>query len=110
MPSTASSNESRRYPRMAVDCVIDYRHVEYDQPIQGQAKNISGNGMLFLADREISVGSLLEIQVRPGNPSIPALDAVVEVVRIKSVDDGRAPRTSGTPSNFEIGAVIVSMK
>lgn len=109
MPNTASSNESRRYPRMAVDCVIDYRHVEHDQSVQGQAKNISGNGMLFLADREITVGSLLEIQVRPGNPSIPALDAVVEVVRINSIADDRAT-VSEIPSNFEIGAVIVSMK
>lgn len=110
MPNTASSNESRRYPRMAVDCVIDYRHVEHDQPVQGQAKNISGNGMLFIADREITVGSLLEIQVRPGNPSIPALDAVVEVVRISSVGDRQMARASETPSNFEVGAVIVSMK
>jgi len=108
MPSTASSNESRRYPRMAVDCEIDYRHVDQGQALQGRARNISGNGMLFLSDQELSVGSLLEIQVRPGNPSIPALDAVVEVVRINSRDEP-AP-ISDESSNYEVGAVIVSMK
>jgi len=94
---------------MAVDCEIDFRHVEQGQPETGQAKNISGNGMLFLSGREIQVGSLLEIQVRPGNPSIPALDAVVEVVRINTVDD-QAKVVAEASSNYEVGAVIVSMK
>jgi len=93
---------------MVVDCEIDVRHIEHNKSVRGQAKNISGNGMLFVSDSEISVGSLLEIQVRPGNPSIPALDAVVEVVRIKTVDE--QDRAVDDSSNYEVGAVIVSMK
>jgi len=94
---------------MAIDCEIDYRHVDQGQPLQGRARNISGNGMLFVSEQEISVGSLLEIQVKPGNPSIPALDAVVEVVRINSRGE-QALASNESSNNYEVGAVIVSMK
>ncbi len=112
MQNSASQKENRRYPRMAVDCAINFRKVDQDEPELGQARNISGNGMLFISEREISVGSLLEIQVKPGNPSIPALDAIVEVVRVNSGDAMPEPEAPAaqTSSEYEVGAVILSMK
>ena len=95
---------------MAGNGEIVFRNVGNEEIITGLAKNIGGNGMLFVSDGEISVGSLLEIQVRPGNPSIPALDAVVEVVRINSVDDRDRAKVAESASSYEVGAVIVSMK
>ncbi len=107
MQSAMTPQENRRFPRMVIDCPIEYRPIDSDEPRQGQARNISGNGMLFVAhERERpTVGSILEIQVRPGHPSIPALDALVEIVRVQET----AP-PGGGDEDFEIGAVILSMK
>ncbi len=110
MQSAMTPRENRRFPRMVVDCPIEYRPVDSDEARQGLARNISGNGMLFVArERERPVvGAVLEVQVRPGHPSIPALDALVEIVRVQETTD--ASGSLETDGDFEIGAVILSMK
>jgi len=111
--------ENRKYPRMAIDCGITYRYLEGESAAdevesvrQAVAKNISGNGMLFVADEEPEIGALLEIKIQPGTLSIPTLDALVEVIR---VNPGRQRAAEvgvyGNNSHrFEVAALIKSMK
>ena len=108
--------ENRKYPRMAVDCGITYQHLERAPdpdigPRQAVVKNISGNGMLFVADEEPVVGDLLEIKIQPGTLSIPTLDALVEVIRVNRGQPlGVEMDTSGDSALFEVAALIKSMK
>lgn len=97
--------ENRKYPRMAIDCGITYRYVDTDQVKEAVAKNISGNGLLFIADEEPAVGSLMEIRIQPGTLSIPPLKAIVEVVRVEA---SAAVREGG--GRFGIAAMIHSME
>ncbi len=110
MHSAATPHENRRFPRMAIDCPIEYRLADGGELHIGQAKNISGNGMLFFANDMAppDIGSLMEIQVRPGHPSIPALDAVVEIIRV--TDNACDKQGKTRRCGCEIGAVILSMK
>lgn len=97
--------ENRRYPRMAIDCGITYRCVDGEEVRQGVAKNISGNGLMFVADEKPSLGTLMEVRIQPGTLSIPTLKAIVEVVRVDSTvslveGDGR----------YGVAAMIHSME
>jgi hypothetical protein len=100
--------ENRKYPRMTIDCSIIYRYVDDDSDRRAVAKNISGNGMLFVADKGLQVGDLLEIKIQPGTLSIPTLDAVVEVVRVHPGDHQESVNIQET--YFEVAAMIRSMK
>ncbi len=100
--------ENRKYPRMTIDCGITYRGVEVagresrtgagpggmeaGEERQGVAKNISGNGLMFLADEPLAVGSFIEVKIQPGTLSIPPFKAIVEVVRVDATvaaEEGR---------------------
>lgn len=96
--------ENRKFPRMSIDCGITYRHVDTEQIREAVAKNISGNGLLFLADEKPPLGTLMEVRIQHGTLSIPSLKAIVEVVR---VDAGAAGQDGG---QFGVAAVIRSME
>jgi len=97
--------ENRKYPRMSIDCGITYRHVDAEQIREAVAKNISGNGLLFVADEEPPLGTLMEVRIQHGSLSIPSLKAIVEVVRV----DGAAA-VAEADGQFGIAAVIRSME
>ncbi len=101
--------ENRKFPRMTIDCGITYRYVEEDADREAVARNISGNGMLFVANEEPRIGDLLEVKIQPGTLSIPTLGAVVEVVR---VCPGPSDALEGEDSAacFEVATMIHSMK
>ncbi|HFQ92270.1 MAG TPA: PilZ domain-containing protein [Chromatiales bacterium] len=101
--------ENRKYPRITIDCGITYRYVEENADREGVAKNISGNGMLFVADEEPRIGDLLEVKIQPGTLSIPSLGAVVEVVRVRPGAGGAPEKGRGTAC-YEVAAKIHSMK
>ncbi len=98
--------ENREFPRMTIDCGITYQYVEEDAPRAAVAKNISGNGMLFIAEEVPRIGDLLEVRIQPGTLSIPTLKAVVEVVRVCPGGNGEC----GDEACYEIATKIHSMK
>lgn len=102
--------ENRKYPRMAVDCGIVWRPVDGDGSRTGVARNISGNGLLFVTTEQAAIGDRMEITLSPGVLSIPALSALVEVVRI---GQGSSPPPAGIAPDarsYEIGARIMMMR
>lgn len=103
------SPENRAFPRMSVDCGIAYRPVDTVEMRNGVARNISGNGVLFVAAERPAIGARMEITVNPGVLSIPALNALIEVVRVsESSDAGDGPEAP--PGGYEIGARIMAMR
>ena len=93
-------NEKRDFIRMTVDCQVTYHEVGVNEVHTGNTKNLSGKGILFLAAREIPIGTVLDINVSPDNDVTPPLDAIVEVVRIEIIE----------PGMYEIGCLIKELK
>ncbi|MDH5191479.1 MAG: PilZ domain-containing protein [Gammaproteobacteria bacterium] len=92
--------ENRDYIRMTVDCQVSWRKIGTEEVHIGNTKNLSGKGILFLAEQEIPIGTVLEVNVSPENDVTPPLDATVEVVRIEIIEPGK----------YEIGCLIQELK
>lgn len=91
--------EKRNFKRVKVECNIYYKMIdtEEDEPDVGQLENISGRGLMFIAEKGVPMSSELEIRVSPGNDLTPPLHARVQVVRMEKQRRG---------NGYEIGAVI----
>lgn len=92
-------SEKRNYKRVKVECSIFYKMLdtEVDEEEAGQLENISGRGLMFIAERGVPLNAELEIRVEPGNDLTPPLHARVQVVRMEKQRKG---------TGYEIGAVI----
>ena len=95
----ADYTEKRSYKRVKVECHIHYKMIdtEIEEDEIGQLENISGRGMMFIAEKGVPLNSELEIRVEPGNDLTPPLHARVQVVRMEKQRRG---------NGYEIGAVI----
>lgn len=93
-------DEKRDFVRMGLECELTYKADDVERVEHGEARNLSGRGMMFIAPRELSIESQLEVTIRPDNALTPPLHALVKVVRV-----ARQRRGEG----YEIGAVIQSM-
>ena len=91
--------EKRGYKRVKVECAIHYKMVDTDEEEEemGQLENISGRGLMFIAERGVPLNAELVIRVEPGNDLTPPLHARVQVVRMEKQRRG---------NQYEIGAVI----
>ena len=91
--------EKRCDRRVKVECAIYYKMLdtELDEEEVGQLENISGRGLMFIAEMGVPMSSELEIRVEPGNNLTPPFNARVQVVRMEKQRRG---------SGYEIGAVI----
>jgi len=91
-------SEKRNYKRVKVECDIHFRMVEDEEDEEvGHLENISGRGLMFIAERGVPMNAELVIRVEPGNQLTPPLHARVQVVRMEKQRRG---------TGYEIGAVI----
>ncbi len=81
-------NEKRRFNRMQVDCVVEYRLPDGGEMRQAKGQNLSAGGVQFEAEREIALGTQLEIIISPEQKLTPPLEAVAEVVRVSPSPNG----------------------
>lgn len=93
-------SEKRDFIRMTVDCQVDYTVVDAMEEATGRARNLSGRGILFQTDREIPIGTRLEVRVHSENNAVPPLHAHVEVVRVEVIDPAVL---------YEIGGLFVEV-
>ena len=95
----ADYTEKRDYRRVKVECAVYYKMLdtELEEEEVGQLENISGRGLMFIAEMGVPMSSELEIRVEPGNDLTPPLHAKVQVVRMEKQRRGQG---------YEIGAVI----
>ena len=91
--------EKRGYRRVSVECDISYKMLDstVDEEEVGKVANLSGRGLMFIAERGVPVNAELEIRIAPGNSLTPPLRARVKVVRMEKQRRG---------GGYEIGAVI----
>lgn len=92
--------EKRDFSRMGVECRMTYTVDGEGSPVAAVAKNLSATGLLIATDREIALGTLLDVCLTPEQPLVPPLEASVEVVRVEAIDAGR----------YELGVTIKAMK
>lgn len=76
---------------IAVDTLLDQKAL---------LKNLSGRGLMFVAENEVIKESLIDIKVMPSNELTKPLHARVKVVRVMKQRHGEG---------FEVGGVIQSM-
>jgi len=90
-------DEKRDFIRISVDCEMQYSLAGSGQDEYGKVTNLSGRGMMFIANRSLQVDDRVEVRIRPENDITPPLHANVRVVRVNKQrhEDG-----------YEIGAVI----
>lgn len=102
-------DEKRDFVRVALDSEISFGKLDdvdgdiaVDTLLDQQAvlKNLSGRGLMFIAENEIEKESVIDIKVSPENDLTRPLHARVRVVRVMKQRHG---------DGFEVGAVIQSM-
>jgi len=102
-------DEKRDFVRVALDSALSFGipddsddDVAVDTQLDQTAllKNLSGRGLMFVAENEVTKESLIDIKVVPSNELTQPLHARVKVVRVMKQRHG---------DGFEVGAVIQSM-
>ena len=93
-------NDQRTIRRIPVECQVDYKTVNSTEFKHGTAKNISSKGVLFEAEDQFEVGTMLEIKVA-ATEKIPAHGAIIEIVRVNPAAGGK---------KFEIAGLIKVIK
>lgn len=94
--------ELRKFHRITTECTVKYRKAgSADAPKEGTTKNLSANGIFFIAVEPYEINSLVEIQVLPGTDAILPLDAVIEVIR---------SNPAKVEGEFEIAGMIKTFK
>ncbi len=95
-------NELRSFQRIKTECTVKYKKAgSNDAQKEGITKNLSGNGIFFIAGEAQEISSLIEIHVVPGTSATPPLDAVIEVIR---------SNPGQSEGEFEIAGMIKSFK
>ena len=90
-------DEKRDFIRVSVDCELTYRLDENSLEETGLAQNLSGRGLMFIAEQELPVGDMLEVHITPETNVTPPLHAMVKIVRADKKRKG---------DGYEIGAII----
>ncbi|MBI3560119.1 MAG: PilZ domain-containing protein [Gammaproteobacteria bacterium] len=99
MTMTTEYAEKRSYRRVSIECAIYYKMLDSSvvEEEMGHVANLSGRGLMFIAERGVPINAELEIRISPGNELTPPLRARVKVVRMEKQRRG---------GGYEIGAVI----
>lgn len=91
----------RIIPRIDIECPMTYHDVDSPNIRAGTARNVSNNGILFIAREKMADGAIKEVHIRPESNDVPSLDAVIQVVRVE--DDS-------IPGQYLIAGVIKAIK
>ncbi len=92
--------EKRNFIRMFVDAKVTITDPETGQVFEGDSKNLSGDGVMFVTDNEFDKNQLLTVDIRSEQSKLAPLRAQFEVKRVIDLGDGR----------YEIAGTINSVK
>ncbi len=76
-----TARDKRAFRRMAIDCQVMFQSNQERFKGVGIGKNLSAQGILFLTNRHLPVGTVLEIDIASGSHRTPPFRALMEVVR-----------------------------
>jgi hypothetical protein len=94
-------DEKRDIIRMAADHKLSYHEAGSSETFTGNCINLSAAGIMFTADRQIPVGTQLEVNITPDYSVVNPFEALVEVVRCEA---------NGSPDIYEIAGKITAVK
>jgi hypothetical protein len=95
-----SYDEKRDFIRMTVDCDLALNEPGGGREYPGRCLNLSSTGAMVLLDEAPALGQRLELHIAPRLALVPALNALVEVVRV-------LPAAAG---GYEVGMSILEMR
>ena len=86
--------EKRDFIRMFINAPVDYAIADSDDWKSGIGKDLSGGGLSFttegnLSESDLSEGDKVDVKLHPITPVTPPLEAKVTVIRIDAEEDGR---------------------
>jgi hypothetical protein len=94
-------DEKRDFIRMTADHKLSYQEVGNSEAYTGDCINLSAAGILFTTDRDIPIGTQLEVNITPEYAVVNPFEALVEVVRCQ---------VNGSPDTYEIAGKIAAVK
>jgi len=74
-------DEKRDFQRMPVQCDISYIIDGETEKYYGKGSDLSATGVMFAADKDLPLGTILEIHVHPFIKTVQSLTATAEVIR-----------------------------
>ena len=74
-------DEKRDFQRMPVECDISYIIEGETEKYFGKGSDLSATGVMFSADRDLSLGTIMELHVHPFIKTVQSLSAKAEVIR-----------------------------
>ncbi|TQV82898.1 PilZ domain-containing protein [Aliikangiella coralliicola] len=81
--------EKRNFIRMFVDATVSITDPETGQTFEGDSKNLSGDGVMFTTNQDFKENQKLNVDIRSEQSKLSPLSAEFEVVRTKSIGNGR---------------------
>ena len=90
-------DEKRDFIRVDVDCEMVFKAADSSEFENAMVSNLSGRGMMFICDRELTKDSFAEVKISPADILTPPLHADVRLVRVVKQRHG---------DGYEVGAVI----
>lgn len=87
--SRINYEEKRDHRRMRIDCRVLFKGVKEADRHEARGVDLSASGVLFETDQYLNEKDLLVLSVLPERPLLPTLDALVEVVRVDAITEGR---------------------
>lgn len=88
------SDEKRDFPRMNLNCSMEFAKQGSKKIKMGTALNISSTGILFDSDQKLKKGDVIEVKV-PANMPTATLKAVVRINRVETVAKPKGYRFAG---------------
>jgi hypothetical protein len=85
-----SYEEKRDYIRVPVECEVSLENSTNGKRFVASGKNLSASGVLFHTDELLRPGDRLELHIEAHQALLSVLDASIEVVRVETLEDGRA--------------------
>lgn len=89
MPSLNKDYEEKRnFIRMFVNVQVKVTDPATGESFQGESKNLSGDGILFVTSKQFEINQKLNVEVSSGQDSQAPLKAEFIVARADAIKDG----------------------
>lgn len=92
--------EKRNFIRMFVDAKVSITDPQTSQIFEGDSKNLSGDGVMFVTDKEFEENQILIVDIRSEQSKLAPLTAEFEVKRVRKLGEGK----------FEVAGTINGVK
>lgn len=94
------TSDKRKFIRMDANCEMTFIRPGDSTKGTGHSINLSAAGILFSTQDKLTEGISLDISVSPVNKLTPPLNALIEIVRVVTVENG----------HYQVAATIEGIK